>query len=128
MNESEKYQLIDTNVSIKRIESIIDRLVKNIDLCNADIEQLSIRFDKYNIENDNNFKCMFCNIWSGKNKASLGAHVRNCKSNPKNNEQSSIDLPELSIPYFSQDILVETPSIPLPTNKEKTSKKSKNKE
>jgi hypothetical protein len=70
---------------------------------------------------------MFCNIWSGKNKASLGAHLRNCKSNPKNNEPT-IDVPELSIPYFSQDILVETTSIPLPTNKEKTSKKSKNKD
>eukprot|EP01038_Epipyxis_sp_PR26KG_P009810 gene9810-13201_t len=54
LNESEKYNLIDTNVSIKQIESIIDRLVKNIDLCTADIEQLSIRFDKYNLENDNN--------------------------------------------------------------------------
>ena len=36
------------------------------------------------IENDNDFKCMFCNIWSGKNKASLAAHTRNCKSNQKN--------------------------------------------
>eukprot|EP01038_Epipyxis_sp_PR26KG_P011496 gene11496-15400_t len=53
MNESEIYQLIDTNVSIKQIETIIYRLVRNIDLCTADIEQLSIRFDKYNLENDN---------------------------------------------------------------------------
>ena len=37
-----------------------------------------------NIENDNEFKCMFCNVWSGKNKASLGAHMRNCKFNIKN--------------------------------------------
>ena len=39
-----------------------------------------------NIENDNNFKCIYCNIWTGKNKASLGAHVRNCKFNPINNK------------------------------------------
>ena len=32
-----------------------------------------------NIENDNDFKCTICNNWSGRNKASLGAHIRNCK-------------------------------------------------
>jgi hypothetical protein len=36
-----------------------------------------------NIENDNDFKCTHCNIWGGKNKASLAAHIRNCKNNPK---------------------------------------------
>jgi hypothetical protein len=36
-----------------------------------------------NIENDIDLKCVHCNIWSGKNKASLAAHVRNCKNNPK---------------------------------------------
>jgi hypothetical protein len=36
------------------------------------------------LENDNEFKCHFCNVYSGKNKASLGAHMRNCKLNPKN--------------------------------------------
>jgi len=39
-----------------------------------------------NIENDNDFKCTFCNNWSGKNKASLAAHVRSCKFNPKNKD------------------------------------------
>jgi len=43
-----------------------------------------------NIENDNDFKCTFCNSWSGKNKASLGAHIRNCKSNPKNKDSIEI--------------------------------------
>jgi|LauGreDrversion4_2_1035121.scaffolds.fasta_scaffold139989_1 hypothetical protein len=32
------------------------------------------------------FKCTFCNVWSGKNKASLGAHIRTCKFNPKNKD------------------------------------------
>jgi len=36
------------------------------------------------IENDNDFKCGYCNSWSGKNKASLAAHIRNCKFRPKN--------------------------------------------
>ena len=40
-----------------------------------------------NIEKDNDFKCVHCNIWSGKNKASLSAHVKCCKSNPKNKEE-----------------------------------------
>ena len=117
---SQKLQMIETIKNINK--QLLDRMEE---IQFPKLKKLFIKIG--NIENDNNFKCMFCNIWSGKNKASLGAHVRNCKSNPKNNEQS-IDVPELSIPYFSQDILVETTSIPLPSNKEKTSKKSKNKE
>lgn len=31
---------------------------------------------------DEDFKCKFCNAFNGKNKASLGAHTRTCKSNP----------------------------------------------
>lgn len=31
---------------------------------------------------DEDFKCKFCNSFNGKNKASLGAHTRTCKSNP----------------------------------------------
>jgi len=38
------------------------------------------------IENDNDFKCNYCNSWSGKNKASLAAHIRNCKLNLKNTD------------------------------------------
>jgi len=37
------------------------------------------------IENDNEFKCHFCNQFTGKSKMSLGAHVRKCKLNPKCN-------------------------------------------
>jgi cytochrome c556 len=42
------------------------------------------------IENDNDFKCPFCSTWTGKNKASLAAHTRNCKFNPKNKDSSEI--------------------------------------
>jgi hypothetical protein len=38
---------------------------------------------KFGICENENLKCTFCN-WEGKNKASLSAHLRNCKSNPKN--------------------------------------------
>jgi len=39
------------------------------------------------IESDKTFKCTFCNNYSGKSKAGLGAHLRNCKLIPKNNLQ-----------------------------------------
>lgn len=45
-----------------------------------------------NIENDNDFKCQLCNNWSGKNKASLAAHMRNCKFNQKNKTIDDINI------------------------------------
>ena len=86
-----------------------------------------------NIENDNEFKCGFCNTWSGKNKASLAAHARNCKLNPKNNDQvllepststTIIEDINLSIPSSIQD----TPLLTLESNtsnKERTSRRTK---
>jgi hypothetical protein len=35
-------------------------------------------------QTDDDFKCKHCNTFAGKNKASLGAHIRNCKFNPIN--------------------------------------------
>jgi len=40
-------------------------------------------------QNDDDFKCKHCNGFTGKNKASLGAHVRNCKFNPINNKTTN---------------------------------------
>jgi hypothetical protein len=37
-------------------------------------------------QNDDDFKCKHCNSFTGKNKASLGAHIRNCKFNPINSK------------------------------------------
>jgi hypothetical protein len=37
-------------------------------------------------QTDDDFKCKHCNSFTGKNKASLGAHIRNCKFNPINNK------------------------------------------
>ena len=39
-------------------------------------------------QNEDEFKCKHCSTFTGKNKASLAAHVRNCKFNPIN--QSSL--------------------------------------
>jgi len=41
-------------------------------------------------EEDIEHKCPFCVTWSGKNKASLSAHTRNCKLNPKNKDIDAI--------------------------------------
>jgi hypothetical protein len=39
---------------------------------------------KFGIIESENLKCPFCNNYEGRNKASLSAHARNCKSNSKN--------------------------------------------
>ena len=41
-------------------------------------------------QSDDDFKCKHCNTFTGKNKASLGAHIRNCTFNPINNNSKSI--------------------------------------
>jgi len=82
----QKSQMLDT------IKSINKQLVDKLDEIQLPkIKQFLVKTG--NIENDNGFKCTFCR-WSGKNKASLGAHVRNCKSNPKNVSVSSSDVIE----------------------------------
>ena len=73
---AQKLQMID---SIKLVtKQLIDKM-EDIQL--PKLKKLFIKLG--NIEIDNDFKCTFCNSWSGKNKASLGAHLRSCKSNPK---------------------------------------------
>ena len=76
---SQKLQMIET------IRTITKQLVDKMeDIQLPKLKKLFVKLG--NIENDNNFKCTFCNSWTGKNKASLGAHMRNCKFNPKNKE------------------------------------------
>lgn len=80
------------------------------------------------IENDNDFKCTFCNSWSGKNKASLGAHIRNCKFNPKNKdfENNEIITQELIIksePVLNNVDLVVTDNVDASKKKTRSSKK-----
>lgn len=78
---SQKLQMIDTIRSVTK--QLMDKM-EDIQLPN--LKKLFMKLG--NIENDNDFKCTFCNIWSGKNKASLSAHVRNCKFNPKNKDSN----------------------------------------
>jgi hypothetical protein len=61
-----------------------------------------------NIENDNDLKCSYCNIWSGKNKASLAAHTRNCKYNTQKNTIIETDT--------TNDSTIDIKSEPISTN------------
>ena len=111
---SQKLQMIETIRNINK--QLLDKM-EEIQL--PKLKKLFIKIG--NIENDNEFKCTFCNTWSGKNKASLGAHLRNCKSNPKNNDTPIIE--DLAI-----EPLVSCPQETSSENKnvrEKLSRKSK---
>jgi hypothetical protein len=72
-----KIQIIET---IKNLNKQLIEQLEDIQLPN--IKKVLTRLG--NIENDNFFKCTLCNNWLGKNKASLAAHIRNCKFNNKN--------------------------------------------
>jgi hypothetical protein len=84
-----------------------------------------------NIENDNDFKCGFCNIWSGKNKASLAAHIRNCKCNNQKGKTSFLDI-DNSIntnsiviePILDETIIQTTQETSVSLTKPQTKKKS----
>ena len=76
------------------------------------------------IENDNDLKCTFCNTWYGKSKGSLGAHMRNCKSNPKNKDELGTTEPielVIELPTIAPDLAADTSSAK-PKSKPKTTK------
>jgi hypothetical protein len=118
---SQKLQMIETIKNINK--QLLDKM-EEIQL--PKLKKLFIKIG--NIENDNDFKCNFCNTWSGKNKASLAAHVRNCKSNPKNNDCLVVEpvITELEINMSSEK---ENPSIEISSIntsvREKSSRKVK---
>jgi hypothetical protein len=105
---SQKLQMIETIKNINK--QLLDKM-EEIQL--PKLKKLFIKIG--NIENDNDFKCNFCNTWSGKNKASLGAHVRNCKFNPKNNDclvvEPVISELEINMPLENEIPSVEISSI-----------------
>jgi len=90
---------------IDTIRSVTKQLIDKMeDIQLPKLKKLFIKIG--NIENDNDFKCTLCNSWSGKNKASLGAHIRNCKIIPKHKDINGsteniididIDLKEICI-------------------------------
>lgn len=119
----QKLQMIDT------IKLVTKQLVDKME--DIQLPKLKKLFMKLgNIENDNDFKCTFCNSWSGRNKASLGAHIRNCKFNPKNKEINILTDSELANKAIStpvQNIVVEPVQLVVSelSEKPKKSKKSK---
>jgi hypothetical protein len=87
----------DIDDIVEEYKIFVNQKLQMLELIKTISKQLNdkmeeIQFPKLNklfikigrLENDNEFKCNFCNVYSGKNKASLGAHMRNCKLNPKN--------------------------------------------
>jgi hypothetical protein len=107
----QKSQMLDTIKLVNK--QLVDKL-EEIQL--PKIKKVLMKLG--NIENDNDFKCTFCNNWSGKNKASLGAHIRNCKLNPKNND---VITPLEMTPIVVTAELIEPPIIT--DNSKKGSKK-----
>jgi hypothetical protein len=120
---SQKLQMIDT---IKLMtKQLIDKM-EDIQL--PKLKKLFMKLG--NIENDNDFKCTFCNSWSGKNKASLGAHIRNCKFNPKNKENIFLtNILETNEEVFThiQNIIIEPVELVVPELSEKNKKNKKSK-
>ena len=120
---SQKIQMIDT------IKVVTKQLIDKME--DIQLPKLKKLFMKLgNIENDNDFKCTFCNSWSGRNKASLGAHIRNCKFNPKNKEINILTDSELANEPIStpvQNIIVEPVQLVVSELSEKPKKTKKSK-
>ena len=82
--------LEEYNEFIKQKTSIVESLKTNHKQLMEKMEELEMSsIKKILIKNnllqtDDDFKCKFCSVFSGKNKASLAAHIRTCKANVKN--------------------------------------------
>ena len=115
----EELQMIETIRSVTK--QLIDKM-EDIQL--PKLKKLFIKIG--NIENDNDFKCTLCNSWSGKNKASLGAHIRNCKIAPKHKDINGsteniididIDLKEICIEINEPEKIEKVEIIKKPAKK-----------
>ena len=93
---SHKLQMMET------IKSITKQLVDKLDEIQLPkLKQMFVKFGA--IDTDTDFKCSHCNLWTGKNKASLGAHIRNCKSNTvKNKEIQPVVIEGIVLPEPEQ--------------------------
>jgi hypothetical protein len=120
---AQKSQMIDT------IKSVTKQLMDKME--DIQLPKLKKLFMKLgNIENDNDFKCTFCNCWSGRNKASLAAHIRGCKLNPKNKEinvLTNVEQTDEETSTLTQNIVVEAiqPVVSELSDKLKKTKKTK---
>lgn len=93
------------------------------------------------LENDSDLLCKYCKCYEGKNKTSLGAHVRRCKSNPSRSvlpdggdsddicvaiDDREVDCCDVNAPASGGDLVVELDSGVTINAKKKVAKKVKN--
>jgi hypothetical protein len=76
---------------LETIKTLVKQLQDQLDQIQIPkIKGLLIRHGS--IENDrNSLSCKFCNCFEGKNKLSISAHIKKCKSNPENVNVSDED-------------------------------------
>ena len=109
---SQKSQMIET------IRAVTKQLIDKMDIIQLpNLKKMFMNLG--NLENDNGFKCTFCNTWSGKNKASLAAHMRNCKCNPKIKE----GITNTSEQLIEVEVNIPEPKLEPINTVKKTSKK-----
>jgi len=79
---------------------------------------------KFGLIDNENLKCPHCNVYEGKNKASLSAHLRNCKANSCKKKDDSDSSSEIAIEYLEMENTVLETEISAPVTK-KVSKSKK---
>jgi len=79
---------------------------------------------KFGIIENENLKCPHCNVYEGKNKASLSAHLRNCKANSCKKKDDSDSSSEIAIESLEMENTVLETEISAPVTK-KVSKSKK---
>jgi len=91
INEEDVEELLEEyNEFVKQKTNIIESLKTNHKQLMEKIEELEMNSTKKILiknnvlQTDDDFKCKYCTLFSGKNKASLAAHIRTCKPNAKN--------------------------------------------
>jgi len=79
---------------------------------------------KFGLIDNENLKCPHCNVYEGKNKASLSAHLRNCKANSCKKKDDSDSSSEIAIESLEMENTVLETEISAPVTK-KISKSKK---
>jgi len=79
---------------------------------------------KFGLIDNENLKCPHCNVYEGKNKASLSAHLRNCKANSCKKKDDSDSSSEIAIESLEMENIVLETEISAPVTK-KVSKSKK---
>lgn len=72
---------------------------------------------KFGLIDNENLKCPHCNIYEGKNKASLSAHLRNCKANSSKKKDDNDSSSEIAIETLEMENIVLETEISAPVTK-----------